>query len=79
MFVSFRRCHRQPKVNSCCIEAAQVRSQVAHLEAARPIPSQNGVAPAAVARTEGERANRILHGVTEPVDLLADGGFQKGM
>ena len=79
MFVSFRRRHRQSKVNSYCIEAAQVGSQVADLEVARPIPPQNGVVPAAFARTEGDRANRILHGVREPFDLLADRGFQKGM
>lgn len=79
MFSVFRRCHRSSKVDSCSLKAVKVRSQVADLEVTRPIPPQNGVVPAPFALTEGDRANRILHGVTEPFDFLADGSLQNGM
>ena len=74
-----RLCHRSSKINSGSPKTVKVRSQVADLEVTCPIPPQNGVVPAAFALTEGDRANRILHGITEPFNLLADGQLQNGM
>ena len=75
----FRLCHRSSKIDSGSLKAVEVRSQIADLEVTRPISPQNGVVPTPLALTEGDRANRVLHGITEPFDFPAEGQLQNGM